>query len=137
MIHRMRVTVASLLLLPVLAAPSLAQQPPLARAPMEPGKWVVSQSNEEPKTDAERKSMCSNPVAWVEISDKSWIEGDSGGRRVCAMPKWTAKGTTYRAPPLKCKPAAEADGDGNGSVSVLVKGPNAVEINNALFVRCN
>lgn len=104
---------------------------------MEPGKWVVSQSNEEPKTDAERKSMCSNPVAWVEISDKSWIEGDSGGRRVCALPKWTAKGTTFRAPPLKCKPAAEADGDGDGSVSVLVKGPSAVEINNALFVRCN
>lgn len=104
---------------------------------MEPGKWVVSQSNEEPKTDAERKAMCSNPVAWVEISDKSWIEGDSGGRRVCVLPKWSAKGTAYRAPPLKCKPAAEADGDGDGSVSVLVKGPNAVEINNALFVRCN
>lgn len=97
--HCLRVAICPLLLLTMLAAPSLAQQPARGPAPMELGKWVVSQTNEEPKTDAERKSMCSNPVAWVEISEKSWIEGDSGGRRVCAAPRWKANGTTFRAPP--------------------------------------
>ncbi|MFG1270565.1 hypothetical protein V5F40_21685 [Xanthobacter sp. DSM 14520] len=98
---------------------------------------MISQTNEEPKNDAERKSICASPVAWVEVSEKNWIEGDSGGRRVCALPKWNANGATYRAPPLKCKPAGEADGDGDGSVTVLVKNPKSVEINNALFIRCN
>ncbi|MFG1313885.1 hypothetical protein [Xanthobacter autotrophicus] len=136
MIHRLRVTIATLLL-PMLTAPSLAQQPVRALAPMEAGQWVVSQSNEEPKDDAERRKLCATPVAWVEVSEKSWIEGDSDGRRVCAVPRWKASGATFRAPPLKCKPALEPDGDGDGSMVVVVKGPKSVEINNSLYIRCD
>ncbi|MFG1223756.1 hypothetical protein [Xanthobacter wiegelii] len=137
MTHRLRITVAPLLFLPMLAAPSLAQQPARAPAPIAPGKWVVSQSNEEPKNDGERRQMCETPVAWVDVSEKSWIESDSDGRRVCALPKWKVNGTTFLAPPMKCKPAVQTDGDGDGSTSVVVKGPKSVEINNSLFIRCD
>ncbi|MFG1344934.1 hypothetical protein V5F59_08575 [Xanthobacter autotrophicus DSM 431] len=71
MIHRLRVAIAPLLILPMLTAPSIAQQPVRARSPMGPGKWVVSMSSEEPKDDAERKAWCANPAAWVEVSEKS------------------------------------------------------------------
>lgn len=38
---------------------------------------------------------------------------------------------------MKCKPALEPDGDGDGSIMVVVKGPKSVEINNSLYVRCD
>ncbi|MCL8385874.1 hypothetical protein EJ105_27315 [Xanthobacter aminoxidans] len=133
----LRIAFGPLFLLPVLTTASVGQGVGAPPAPMAPGKWVLSQSNEEPKTDTERKSMCSNPVGWVEVSEKSWIDGDSGGRRVCVLPKWKVNGATYLAPSMKCKPAVEADGDGDGSISALVKGPKSVEINNALFIRCD
>ncbi len=133
----LRVAFGPLFLLPLLTTESLAQSASAPPAPMEPGKWVSPKSNEEPKTDAERKELCTNPVAGVEVSEKSWIEFDSGGRCVCALPKWKVNGATYRARPMKCKPAIEADGDGDGSISVLVKGPKSVEINNSLYIRCD
>lgn len=137
MIHRLRVAIAPLLLLQMLAAPSLAQQSARPPTPMASGKWVVSQTNEEPKSDGERRQMCAAPVAWIEVSEKSWIEADSDGRRVCAVPKWKVSGTTFRSPPVKCKPALESDGDGDGSMSVVVKGPRSVELNNSLYIRCD
>lgn len=76
-------------------------------------------------------------VAWEEVSEKSWIEGDSDGRRVCVLAKWKVNGTIFLAPPMTCKPAIQTDSDGDGSASLVVKGPKSVEINNSLYIRCD
>lgn len=123
---------AAALTLAAMGAPAMAAERPMAK-----GIWAVVNDDKVPSSEAMRK-LCAKPFFWIEISDKGWFEGTQGEKPVrCDQPRWKrVNATTFTAPAQKCEGGDQVDGDGDGSLRLVIKGPEAVVINNSLYVQC-